>query len=135
MLMLAAAITYLRGQPNRIDVREADVELGHIELNEPRTVAFVLRNPGSDPVKILGASASCAREGCGMIHTLLPTAIAPSAELDVTTTFEAKHVGNFVYTFHFYTDVPGQHDISLTVRGEASDAKKNRSLESLVHGH
>jgi hypothetical protein len=90
--------------------------LGVVRFEEVREISFSLRNQSRESVQVLGANNLCGRV-C-LTAQGLPISIAPNSEETIRVEVAAGNLpGKFTQTLTFYTDCPGQNEVSLTFKG------------------
>ena len=97
-------------------------QLGPVASRSEHPISFTVRNVGSRPLRILGASSGCGKAGCIDLEFHKPFTIPTGQSREIEVTYRAAGPGPFACSFDLYTNAPGQATIKLTVIGETLDA-------------
>ncbi len=122
------ALSYLRG--SRLQMVPVARSLGRHPTSEIYQTSVTLRNHGSSPVAVVGASADCSCIGkLDLPRTVLP---GKATTLPMTIRF-GKEPGDWHQSITYLTDDPGQPTLRVELRAQVIEPS-TRSLSQTETG-
>lgn len=112
-----------------IGVDRAEQSFESVESGRILKLPFLLRNPTSRPVRILGSRGSCKVQGCFQVDGL-PVTIPPSSELSLDVIVDARQPGRLEGEMCLWTDCAETRSLDLRIKGEVLPANSPSTADA-----
>lgn len=110
--------------PQAARVADTDRDLGDVPANTVRDVAFVITNPTSKPVRVVGSSGKCGYNCCFTMKHLEgeQVVVPPGGTANYVYEVSVRGPGPFDIDSELFLDDDGLRAVPLKVRGTVVEA-------------